>query len=124
MTVGVGDLVQADAQDRVAWGLVQAWRAVTAGTADRIWVEHDYASPGRMRPGVDGVETVSDSAEPGVIDDLVDALIARASAQGISVVLLDPGTLGRDEPIAARVASLAMSASTPPLRACEMGTSG
>jgi hypothetical protein len=109
----VGDLAEAEALDRITWGLVPVWRAVAAGTAERIWVEHDYASPGRTRPGMDGIETVTDSAEPGVIDDLVDTLIARASGQGISAVLLDPGTLGREEPIAAHVASLATRRPSP-----------
>ncbi len=127
----VGDLAEADALDRITWGLVPVWRAVATGTAERIWVEHDFASPGRTWPGADGIETVTDSAEPGVIDDLVDTLIARASGQGISVVLLDPGTLGREEPIAAHVASLATTAPaarsaprTSDLRASGLGSAG
>jgi hypothetical protein len=127
----VGDLAEADASERITWGLSAAWRAVAARTARRIWVEHDFARPGRARPGVAGVETVTDSAEPGVIDDLVDTLIARASRQDISVELLDPGTLGRDEPIATEVAPLATNASPDEsapngseLRACEMGSAG
>jgi hypothetical protein len=40
-----------------------------------------------------------------VIDDLVDALISRAHDGGIVVDVLDPGTLSRDEPVAAKVAA-------------------
>lgn len=126
----VAELERANADEQVAWGVIPAWRSVTARTAERIWVEHDFACPGRIVPGVDGVETAADPAEPGVIDDLLDTLIARAGRLGISVVLLDPGTLGHDEPIAARISSTAVPpqvAESPPdvgRRRCKTGAPG
>jgi len=99
----VAELHQAGALDRLAWGITATWRAVTDGRAEHLWVEHDFARPGRIVAGVEGVEITSDPAEPGVIDDLVDALISRAHDRGIPVDVLDAGTLTREEPIAAKV---------------------
>lgn len=99
----VADLDRAESRDELGWGLVCAWHAVSTRVADRLWIEHDFALPGRITPGVVGVETTGDPAEPGAIDDLVDALITRASNYGIPVDLLDEGILNRLEPVAARV---------------------
>jgi Bacterial archaeo-eukaryotic release factor family 3 len=99
----VAELQRADALDDVTWGLLAVWRAVAAGTAERIWVEHDFAHPGRIVPGTDGVQLTSDPAEPGTIDDLVDTLISRAHWRDARVDLLDKGALGRDEPIAVKL---------------------
>jgi hypothetical protein len=100
----VAELHLAEACDDVAWGVLAAWRAVSDGNARRLWVEHDFAHPGRLVAGRDGVQLTSDPAEPGVIDDLVDALISKAHGKGMRVDLLDPGALGRQEPIAAQLA--------------------
>jgi hypothetical protein len=99
----VVDLDLANSRDEIGWGLVTAWQAVSTRVADRLWIEHDFARPGRITPGVEGVKTTGDPAEPGAIDDLVDALIAKAGYLGIPVDLLDRGTLRRPEPIAARI---------------------
>jgi hypothetical protein len=99
----VAELVLADAGDQVTWGLLAAWRAVAAGSAERIWVEHDFAHPGRVVPGTDGIQLTSDPAEPGTIDDLVDTLIGKAHSRGARVDLLDKGALGHHEPIAVKI---------------------
>jgi hypothetical protein len=101
----VAELQQASRQDQVAWGLSAAWRAVVDRSAEHVWVEHDFARPGRVVAGVEGIEITADPAEPGVVDDLVDALIAKAHDRGISVDVLEPGTLNRGEPIAAKIHS-------------------
>jgi hypothetical protein len=93
----------ADTHDQVSWGLASTWHAVSTRTAERVWVEHDFARPGRVVPGIEGVKITTDPTEPGAIDDLVDALIARADQEGIPVDLLDSGTLGASEPIAAMI---------------------
>lgn len=100
----VVDLHYAERHHRVVWGLEAAWGALETRTADRLWVEHDYAIPGRILPEGYGVKRTADPAEPGVTDDLVDVLIARAGELGVPVDLLDPGALNRSEPVAARVA--------------------
>jgi hypothetical protein len=97
------DLSAADSSHQVAWGIQPAWNALQMRTADRLWVEHDYAVPGRILPGTLGLETTSDPAEPGVIDDLVDALLTRAAQLGVPVDLLDQGALDRPEPVAVRI---------------------
>ena len=99
----VAELHQAGERDQLAWGITATWRAVADRSAEHLWVEHDFARPGRIAAGVEGVEITSDPAEPGVIDDLVDTLISRAHDQGVLVDVLDPGTLNRDEPIAAKI---------------------
>ncbi len=99
----VAELGQADQHNQLAWGLEAAWSALHSGKVDRLWVEHDYAVPGRILPGGLGVQTTIDPAEPGVIDDLVDALITKSAKLGIPVDVLDRGALDRAEPLAARI---------------------
>ena len=52
----VAELHHAEACDHVAWGLLAAWRAVSHGNARRLWVENDFAQPGRVVAGRVGVE--------------------------------------------------------------------
>ncbi len=99
----VAELLHADIQSQAVWGLHAAWDAVLDHTADRLWVEHDYAIPGRTRPGVPGVETITERAEPGATDDLVDALLEKAAQNHVQTHLLDRHTLERSEPVAVRV---------------------
>ena len=99
----IAELQQADANGDVAWGLADAWRAVRDAAADHIWVAHGYAQPGRHVPGVGGIETTRDPAEPGVSDDLVDDLTQMAALHGITVDLVEDDRLDRPEPIAVRV---------------------
>jgi hypothetical protein len=109
--LALAELHLAEAGDHITWGLLATWRAVAGGTAKRVWVEHDYAHPGRIVPGADGVQLTSDPAEPGAIDDLVDTLISRAHRSGARVDLLDSGALDRHEPIAAQLAGPGRQAS-------------
>ena len=99
----IADLHHAEGQDQIVWGVQRAWNAVRTGAADRVWVEHDFAVPGRTAPGACGVETSTDPAEPGAIDDLLDVLITKAAGLGIPVDLLDKDTLECGEPVAARL---------------------
>jgi hypothetical protein len=108
----VASLRLADTHDQVSWGLASTWQAVASKTAERVWVEHDFARPGRVIPGVEGVKVTTDPTEPGAIDDLVDALIARAHQEGIPVDLLDSGTLGTGEPIAAKIGAVGSNAAS------------
>ena len=110
------ELRRADSHDQVAWGVEAAWSAVEAGTADRLWVEHDYQVPGRVVPGAFGVQATSDPAEPGASDDLVDALITKANLLGVPVDLFESGALQSVEPVAARV-PFATPAARPATRA-------
>ena len=98
----IAELLHTEVQGQVAWGIHAAWSAVRTRAADRLWVEHDFAIPGRIVPGPSGIEATSDPAEPGVIDDLVDALLTAADELDIPVDLLDKGALNRPEPIAVR----------------------
>jgi hypothetical protein len=99
----ITELRQADANGDITWGLADAWRAVRDAAADHVWVAHGYSQPGRHVPGVGGIETTRDPAEPGVSDDLVDDLTQMAAAHGITVDLVADGLLEGPEPIAARV---------------------
>ena len=99
----VAALNLADSQGQVTWGLHPTWRAISEGTAEWVWVEHDFARSGRVVVGPDGIELSSDPVQPGVIDDLVDGLIVRAHQRGIPIEFLDAGTLARPEPIAAKL---------------------
>jgi hypothetical protein len=110
----VAELQRAEAVDHITWGLLATWRAVATGTAERVWVEHDFAHPGRIVPGADGVQLSSDPAEPGAIDDIVDTLISKAHCRGARVDLLDKGALGRDEPIAVQLAGPQRQAAVKP----------
>jgi hypothetical protein len=99
----VAELLHADLQSQIAWGIPAAWNAIHNRSADRLWVEHDYAVPGRTSPGVYGIETITDPAEPGAIDDVVDALITSAAEAGIDTHLLDRHTIGAIEPVAVKI---------------------
>lgn len=99
----VAELLHADLQAQVAWGVQASWNAINNGAADRLWVEHDYSVSGRTSPGVYGIDTATDPGQPGAIDDLVEALLARAAQLGIRTDLLDRHTLGRPEPVAVRI---------------------
>ena len=99
----VAELLHADMQSQVAWGIHAAWNAVHNRAADRLWVEHDHTVPGRAAPGVYGIETISDPAQPGAIDDLVDALLTKAAQHGIDTHLLDSHTSGTVEPVAVTI---------------------
>jgi hypothetical protein len=98
--LSIAELLHTEVQGQVAWGIHAAWTAVSTRTAGRLWVEHDFRVPGRIAPGPFGIETTSDPAEPGVIDDLVDALLAKAAEHDVPVDLLDKGALERPQPIA------------------------
>jgi Bacterial archaeo-eukaryotic release factor family 3 len=102
------ELMKFDALHRVTWGLTATWYAVATRTAERIWVEHDFALSGRVvmptdRPGREMVEILADGNQPGAVDDLVNALVTRAHQQGIPVTLLEPAALNCGEPVAAQV---------------------
>jgi len=99
----VAELLHADMQSQVAWGVHAAWNAIHNRAADRLWVEHDYTVPGRSAPGVHGIETTTDAAEPGAIDDLVDALITKAAQYGIETHMLDRHAIGTTEPVAVTI---------------------
>jgi hypothetical protein len=99
----VAELDRADRQDQIAWGVEAAWEALHTRTAGQLWVEHDFAVPGRILRDVCGVQRTTDPAEPDVVDDLVDTLISKAIQLDVRVDLLDRGTVGRAEPVAARI---------------------
>jgi hypothetical protein len=101
----IAELHDADHRHQIVWGLGPAWRAVGSGDADRLWVEHGYAQPGRQAPGVDEIEMTSDPAEPGISDDLVDDLIQLAARRGIAVDIVEEDSLGPAQRVAVRLRS-------------------
>lgn len=118
----VAELLHADTQSQIAWGIHAAWNAVHSGTADRLWVEHDYHVPGRRTTsGVHGIETTADSTEPGAVDDLVDALLAKAARVGIETHLLDRHSIGAIEPVAVKMpVQVSVQSPTPPATGLDM----
>lgn len=107
--LAVSDLRRADEDERVAWGVHAAWDAVRVQRAVRLWVEHDYAVAGRVGSGPSGMEITGDPAEPGVVDDLVDALLTEAAHLGIQVDIVDRGALNHPDPVAAAVSAMVSS---------------
>lgn len=99
----VAELLHADLQSQVEWGLGAAWRALHRQTVDRLWVEHDYSVPGHVAAGDHAVEPTTDPAEPGAVDDLVDALLARAAQLGVETHIVERQSLRGPEPVAVRV---------------------
>ena len=115
----IAELDRAAVDDRIQWGLAAAWEAVNSKATDRLWVEHDFACPGRITPGRHGIQVTTDPAEPGVIDDVVDALLNRASQQGIRVDLLEKGdwvapSPSRPGPVSPLKVNVAPRCSRPP----------
>ena len=111
----VAELLHADLQSRIAWGVRAAWSAIQKGAADRLWVEHDFALAGRRTPGACGIETISDRAEPGAVDDLVDVLLTRAAQLGVETHLLDRHAIGAIEPVAVEIPVPAATRTLSPL---------
>lgn len=97
----VDALRDAERQQRVAWGLEAAWAAARPGGADRIYVDREYAVPGRVAAGTGRFEVTGEAGDPGGVDDLVDVLVARAAQAAIPVDMLDGGALRGPEPVAA-----------------------
>lgn len=87
-------LATADRKGRVVWGLENVWEAVAAGSVERVWVESDYRTPGRLADGGRKLLPAEDTSLPGVTADVVDALIERAALAGAHVEMVD--NLGKD----------------------------
>lgn len=102
----VAELVQAERRSSIVWGIGAAWESVSSGTADRMWVEHDYAV-GLRAADTEAVPGEGGSPWPAESDDLVDALLVKAARRGIETHLLSPGTLGRADPVAVKVPTAA-----------------
>jgi hypothetical protein len=82
-------LAEADRKGDVVWGVEKVWEAVVGRQVERVWVERDYWSPGKL---VDGGKrlVLSDSRDGhGVIPDIVDRVIERAALAGAHVEMLD-----------------------------------
>lgn len=97
----VDGLRHADRQQRVAWGLEAAWAAAHPGGADRIYVDREYAVPGRVAADTGRLEVTGGAEDPRAVDDLVDELVARAAQAAIPVDVLDGRVLSGPEPVAA-----------------------
>ena len=98
----VAELVQAERRSSIVWGIEAAWESVSSGTADRMWVEHDYAV-GPRAAETKGAPTEGGSPWSAESDDLVEALLVKAARRGIETHLLAPRTLGRADPVAVKV---------------------
>ena len=82
-------LAEADRKGDVVWGLEKVWDAVVAGQVERVWVERDYWSPGKL---VDrGTRLLLSDARDGhgVLPDIVDRVIERAALAGAHVEMVD-----------------------------------
>ena len=99
----LAELCHPGLQSQIAWGVHAAWRAVHDRTADRLWVEHDFATPGSITLDISGIEPGTDPAEPVAPDDLIDVLLAKAAELGIKTHLLDKGSLDHPEPVAVSI---------------------
>lgn len=97
----VAELNRADSYQSIAWGVEAAWKALQDGAADLLWVEQGFSRPARLR-GTE-LELVDIAHAPGVIDDVVDDLIQAAITDDVGVHLLPEGSIGRGEPVAARL---------------------
>jgi hypothetical protein len=61
----VAALHQAGALDQLTWGITAACRAVADRSAEHLWVEHDFARPGRIAVGVEGSRSRPTRPSPG-----------------------------------------------------------
>jgi len=102
-SAAVAELSHPAMRAETAWGVEAAWKAMHDGVAGRLWVEHDYSVPGRITPGLCGIEITTDPGEPGAIDDVVDVLLTKAAQLGIQTDLLDRHTLGHADPVVVQV---------------------
>lgn len=98
----VSELLHADMQAQVAWGLDAAWKALRSGRADRLWVAHDYWAPEHsFADNSSGADAAA--AEPETAGDPIDVLLVRAERLGVAVDILDKEAIDRPEPVAVRM---------------------
>jgi Bacterial archaeo-eukaryotic release factor family 3 len=81
-------LKAAEREGSIVWGLEKVWESVAAGQVQRVWVERDYWTPGRLADKGRHVVTAVSEA-PGVIADVVDMLIERAALAGAHVEMVE-----------------------------------
>ncbi|MGH9079065.1 MAG: hypothetical protein ACRDYE_03100, partial [Acidimicrobiales bacterium] len=67
MATELEELRQADGQGRVAWGLTAAWQIVSEGSAEHLWVERSFVTPGRIIDDGTRIELNADAGGPGVV---------------------------------------------------------
>ena len=103
----VAELHQAEQHSRLAWGFEAAWNSVHDGTADQLWVEHDYAVQAEEVSRLRSEQGPVASSGSRRFADPVDALLVKAGRLGIETHVLDRHTLGRSEPLAVQMPSLA-----------------
>ena len=87
----LGELDAAQSGNRLASGVVQAWRAAAEGRGAHLVVDQGYHAPGVLDESGLGLTLVDDATAPGVIDDVVDELIELVLAKGGEVTFVDGG---------------------------------
>jgi hypothetical protein len=83
---------------RTAVGVKAAWSAARDGRARALLVEDDFVYPAREVDGI--LEPAGDGSAPGVIDDAIDELVEMVLDNGGDVLIVEPGELGRQGPVA------------------------
>lgn len=94
----IAELVEAVGPGRALVGIKAAWDAARAGRARILLVEDDFVYPAREVDGA--LEPAGDASAPGVIDDAVDELVDMVLDSRGDVVIVEPGELGVNGPVA------------------------
>ena len=88
-------LAEADRAGQVTWGLQNVWDSVVAGRVERVWVERYYWRPARVTDDGKRLLSAERAEAPGVVADVVDLLIERATLAGAHVESVEH--LGEDD---------------------------
>lgn len=87
-------------EDRVASGIVAAWRSCRVHRPEMLLVEEGFRYPARLSPDGDVPSPATDVEAPDVIDDLVDELVEVVLDRGGWVALAQDGALAADGRVA------------------------
>ncbi len=82
-------LAEADRNGAVVWDLEKVWDAVVAGQVERVWVERDYWSPGRLAHNGKRLLSLEAKEARPVVPDIVDLIIERAALAGAHVEIVE-----------------------------------
>ena len=96
-------LAETETSGKVVWGLEKVWDAVVAGQVERLWVERDYWSPGRLADRDKRLLPAESKEVHRVVPDMVDVIIERAALGGAHVEIVARLGEAHDHRIAAQL---------------------
>lgn len=96
----LGEMEQAVAAHRVAFGIHQSWTLARQGRGAMLLVEQDFHFPARLAANGEQLLAAEDTNAADVMDDAVDEIIEAVLSKGGRVVFVENGALAQRERMA------------------------